>query len=201
MKEIEQAYEDVEQAIPQPQPGKKEKPLQGYAEVRMIPKEENESNFTTNAIAQLMSTLHQLIEKENVAPRDIAILMRTKKKKMQMVVEAFNKEFPTLKIVSDEAYKLSSSLTIQLVISALRYIANPEDNINIVNMSKLYDIVINNGKGEKSNEVTDGEIADLLPTEFRNAIMRLKELPLYELIEQILAMLDVSKAKDEEAAA
>ena len=199
MKEIEQAYEDVEQAIPQPQPGKKEKPLQGYAEVRMIQKGENESNFTTNAIAQLMATLHQLIEKENVAPRDIAILMRTKKKKMQMVVEAFNKEFPMLKIVSDEAYKLSSSLTIQLVISALRYIANPEDNINIVNMSKLYDIVINNGKGDKGNEVTDGEIADLLPTEFRNAIMRLKELPLYELIEQILAMLDVSKAKDEEA--
>ena len=63
--------------------GKPEKPVMGYAEVRVIPKNEDIGNFTDCAIAQLMTTLHRLLEEKNVAPRDIAILMRTKKNKMQ----------------------------------------------------------------------------------------------------------------------
>ena len=199
MKEIEQAYSDVEQAIPLPAPGKKEKPLQGYAEVRAIPKKDKKDNFTVNAISQLMKTLHHLLEEKNIAPRDIVILMRTKKKKMQMVVEAFNSEFPNLKIVSDEAYKLSSSLAVQLVIASLRYIATPDDKINIANMVKLYNKVINKvdysfrAKGDKE------ALHELLPEEFRAALERLKRLPLYELIEQLLSLLNIKDAKDEEA--
>ena len=198
MKEIEQAYNDVEQAVPQPSPGKKEKPLEGYAEVRMVNKDDECENFTEAAIKQLMQTLHHLIEEKNVAPGDIAILMRTKKKKMQMVVEAFNKEFPHLKIVSDEAYKLSSSLTVQLIISALRYIATPNDLVNVANMIRLYEKVINGTEQDFAGKVNN-KIEELIPEDFRNSLMRLKELPLYELIEQLLALLKVSEAKDEEA--
>ena len=197
--EIEQAYEDVEQAFPQPKPGKPEKPVIGYAEVRVIPKNEEVGNFTDCAIAQLMTTLHRLLEEKNVAPRDIAILMRTKKNKMQKVVEVFNKEFPNLKIVSDEAYKLSSSLTVQLVIASLKYIAEPDDMVNIANMVRLYEKVIKKRDFDFGNEIGKKGLASLLPEEFKESLKRMKELPLYELIEQILAMLDITNAKDEEA--
>ena len=50
-----------------------------------------------------------------------------------------------------------------------------------------------------SNEIGRKRLSSLLPDEFQESLERMKELPLYELIEQILAMLDVSKAKDEEA--
>ena len=198
MKEIEQAYSDVEQAVPQPAPGKKEKPLEGYAEVRVINKDDECENFTEAAIKQLMKTLRHLIEEKDVAPGNITILMRTKKKKMQMVVEAFNKEFPHLKIVSDEAYKLSSSLTVQLIISALRYIATPNDLVNIANMIRLYEKVINGTEQDFAGNV-NSKIEELIPEDFRASLLRLKELPLYELIEQLLALLKVSEAKDEEA--
>ena len=174
--EIEQAYEDVEQAFPQPKPGKPEKPVMGYAEVRVIPKNEEAGNFTDCAIAQLMTTLHHLLEEKNVAPRDIAILMRTKKNKMQKVVEAFNKEFPNLKIVSDEAYKLSSSLTVQLVIASLKYIAEPDDMVNIANMVRLYEKVIKKRDFDFSNEIGRKRVSSLLPDEFQESLERMKAI-------------------------
>lgn len=192
IKDIMTAYDDVEQAIPQPKPGKKEKPWQGYAEVRIIKKKEKGDKFKDLAVEELMKTLERLFKEENVAPGDVAILLRTKKNKINLVVDAFNKKFPDLKIVSDEAYKLSSSEYVRLVIAALRYIATPEDEINIVNLIKLYNKVTeckdeNTGDGEK------------LPVKLREELERLKGLPVYELIERLFAMLDAGNSNGEEA--
>lgn len=199
IKDIKAAYSDVGQAMPVPKPGKREKPLQGYAEVRLLQKEESEEKFNDCAVRELMSTLHRLLDDEHVAPRDIAILLRSKVTKMQLVVDAFNKEFPHLKIVSDEAYRLSSSICVKLVIAALRYIATPDDNVNIVSLARLYEKAIN-GKDIEFSCYTDSTgIAALLPDKFRKALNRLKEFPAYELIEQVSAMLNVGNSKEEEA--
>ena len=195
IKDIKAAYADVEQAIPQPEPGKKEKPWQGYAEVRLLKKEQPEDKFNDLAIKELMATLHRLIDEENIAPRDIAILLRTKEKKIDLVVEAFNKEFPNIKIVSDEAYKLSSSKYVKLVIAALRYIATPEDKVNIASLVKLYNKITANGCEAAVGE----DITTMVPAKLSNELERLKGLPVYELIEQLFALLNVGNSSDEEA--
>ena len=195
VKDIEAAYDDVEQAIPLPQPGKAEKPWQGYAEVHLLNKVNDDDKFEDLAIEQLGITLERLFKEENVAPRDVAILLRTKEKKIDLVVDAFNKRFPDLKIVSDEAYRLSSSLYVRLVIAALRYIATPEDKVNIVNLIKLYNKVT-----DKSKEATEcDDVTTLLPGKLGEELDRLKGLPVYELIEQLFALLDAGSSKDEEA--
>ena len=197
IKSIKAAYADVEQAVPQPQPGKKEKPWQGYAEVRLLHNSESgeKEKYDDLVIKQLMETLRHLLKVEKIAPRDITILLRTKEKKIGLVVDAFNKEFPDLKIVSDEAYKLSSSLYVRLVIAALRYIATPEDKVNIVNLVKLYNKVTSKGReGNVGDDVTT-----LLPPKLLGELERLKGLPVYELIEQLFAMLDVGNSSEEEA--
>ena len=195
VKDIEAAYDDVEQAIPLPQPGKAEKPWQGYAEVHLLNKVNDDDKFEDLAIEQLGITLERLFKEENVAPRDVAILLRTKEKKIDLVVDAFNKRFPDLKIVSDEAYRLSSSLYVRLVIAALRYIATPDDKVNIVNLIKLYNKVT-----DKSKEATEcDDVTTLLPGKLGEQLDRLKGLPVYELIEQLFALLDAGSSKDEEA--
>ena len=192
IEDIMTAYDDVEQAIPQPKQGKKEKPWQGYAEVRIIKKREGGDKFKDLAVEELMKTLERLFKEENVAPGDVAILLRAKKNKINFIVDAFNKKFPDLKIVSDEAYKLSSSEYVRLVIAALRYIATPEDEINKVNLIKLYNKVT-----ECEDENTgDG---DKLPVKLNEELERLKGLPVYELIERLFAMLDVGDSNGEEA--
>ena len=195
IKDIKAAYDDVEQAIPLPQPGKAEKPWQGYAEVRLLKKVEKEDKFNELAIKELMSTLHYLFEEKQIAPGDVAILLRSKLNRIEPIVNAFNKEFPHLKIVSDEAYKLSSSRYVRLVIAALRYIATPEDKVNNANLVKLYRQVA----GNAGNSTGNGEFATLIPAKLREDLERLKGLPVYELIEQLFALLDVGSSNDEEA--
>lgn len=200
LKEIASAYEDVEQALPPGKPGESPRPPQGYVEVRVLEKRNNDDKFTGRAIEELMQTLHRLLEIEKIAPGNITILMRTKKEKMQLVVDAFNKEFPNVRIVSDEAYKLSSSNTLQLLIAALRYIALPADKVNILNLVNLYHKVISGDKCSISEYIDETEnLLTALPIEFRHDLYRLKGLPVYELIEQMLYTLNVTEANDEQA--
>ena len=196
--ELKRAYEDVEQALPA-----WKKPGCGYAEVRILDKEENsDKKIKQIAIEELMKTLHRLIDEEKVAPGDIAILLRYKNT-MKDIVEAFNaEEFKSgsnIKIVSDEAYRLESSLTLQLVISAMRYIASPEDNVNIANLVKLYAKVIDKRDETFVGYASQNDIIELLPSDFREKLEHFQSLPIYELIEQLLHTLGMSNDKNEEA--
>ncbi len=200
LNEIINAYNDVEQAYPIPRNGKPEKPEQGYVEARIINKDKNvtQSELYKHIIDKLMGTLHTLMEEQGVAPKDIAILLRTNDN-IDGIVEAFKREFPTRKIVSEEAYRLSSSLTVSLAVAAMRYIATPEDKVNIANMLNLYNKVILKNDDPLEAYVSRGDLIELLPAEFRNDLDHLKGLPPYELIEQLLTMLNIDESKGEEA--
>ena len=190
--ELLNAYSDVEQATPP-----NAEPNRGYAEIRFLDKDENEK-FEDCAIRELISTLHRLLEEEGIPPGKIAILLRYKNM-MPAIVKAFNAEFPDIRIVSDEAYMLSSSLTLQLLVAALRYIATPDDRINIVNLARLYGKVIEKRETIIEDYVSLEKLDGLLPLEFRERLMHLKGLPVYELIEQLLGMLNVAGNESEEA--
>ena len=191
--ELFTAYEDVEQALPAWR-----KPDCGYVEIRMIEKKEKKEKLLPYAVCQLMKTLRRLLVDEGIAPGEIAILLRYKNS-MKEIVDAFDKEFPNMKIVSDEAYRLSSSLTLQLVISAMRYIASPEDRVNVANLVKLYGKVIDN-RDEAFTEYTSyEELLGLLPRSFREKLVHYQGLPVYELIEQLLQQIGASKKRGEEA--
>ena len=193
LKELFAAYEDVEQALPAWR-----KPDCGYVEIRMLDKADKKEKLAPYAIDQLMKTLRRLLVDEGIAPGEIAILLRYKNT-MKDIVDAFDKEFPDVKIVSDEAYRLSSSLTLQLVISAMRYIASPEDRVNVANLVKLYSKVI--GKHDEMFEgyTSYNELLELLPADFREKLSHYQGLPVYELIEQLLQQTGICDKHGEEA--
>ena len=195
LNELLTAYEDVEQALPA-----RKAPGCGYAEIRIIEKDEKKDKLKEYAIKQLMETLHRLIFIEKINPGEIAILLRYKNT-MNDIVDAFNStpEFSNIKIVSDEAYMLSSSLTLQLVISAMRYISSPEDRVNVANLVKLYAKVIDKRDEAFENYTSYDDMMDLLPAEFREKLNLFRSLPIYELIEQLLQAFDMSQEKNEEA--
>ena len=191
--ELFTAYEDVEQALPAWR-----KPDCGYVEIRMLDKEDKKEKLNSYAIAQLMKTLRRLLVDEGIAPGEIAILLRYKNA-MKDIVDAFDKEFPDIKIVSDEAYRLSSSLTLQLVISAMRYIASPEDRVNVANLVKLYSKVIENRDEAFAGYTSYEELLELLPADFRERLSHYQGLPVYELVEQLLQQTRICDKHGEEA--
>ena len=192
--ELKTAYSDVEQAVPEDK-----KSNCGYAEIRVIEKSDKKDNFKNYAIKQLMETLHHLLDVEKLEPGNITILLRYKNV-MPDIVEAFNAEdFKGVKIVSDEAYRLSSSLVLRLVIAAMRYIASPENKVNIANLVRLYKKVILKQDDAFEDFLSGEEMIKMLPEAFRTSLYHLQGLPVYELIEQLLLLLDVSKSKEDEA--
>lgn len=196
LNEIMSAYSDVEQAYP----SRKENSLQGFVQVRRVMREKNQKDneFYGIVIKKMMETLHMLIDEKGVAPKDIAILLRSGGQTAN-IVEEFKKEFPALKIVSDDAYKLSSSLTVSLAVAAMRYIAMPEDKVNIANMLNLYNKVILKNNNPLEEYVSQGELVELLPEKFRADLDHLRGLPAYELIEQLMTMLNIEESKGEES--
>lgn len=189
---LTRAYFDVEQAVPQ------KRGEEGYVEIREIKKENARSSMKQEAILQLMKTLHELIEEKGVLPKDIAILLRGNDV-IADIVEEFKKEFKDLKIVSNEAYKLSASIAVQLVIAALRHIAVPEDDINLVNFVTLYERVVKNINPDICQLIDKKGRTSFLPEEYIEELPYLKGLPIYELIEKIISLLRISEIKGEEA--
>lgn len=200
--EISAAYNDVQQAYPQPEPGKPEKPERGFVQVKTFvrgnSKEQSSKEYEAIFYSKLMDTLGELINDKGVKPKDIAILLR-ENGPIPDIIEEFKTYFPGLKIVSDDAYKLSSSHTVQLAVAAMRYIATPEDKINIANMLNLYNKVVLGNDNPLENYVAKGELIELLPSDFRDNLEHLKGLPTYELIEQLMAILNIEETKGEES--
>lgn len=186
LEDLEKAYSDVAQSIPAKRLPK------GYAEVRMIEYEDKE--FENRMLEETMLTLKELLLRRNVKPGDITILLR-EKKYAEKIASLFNSTFSEYKfsIVSDEAYKLSSSSAIILLIATLRYIAFPEDRINIIHLFTLYNKEILGKDVSTAELLTVKDYASLLPEPFINEQEALRQMPLYELLERLILILEINK--------
>ena len=188
--ELIRAYSDVCQEVPS------SKAENGYVEVKMI--EDDDEGEVANIHKQLMDTLDNLINSKGVAPKDITILVRWNKE-IAPIAEVFAERFPTLTITSDDAYLLSSSTALQIIIAALRYIALPEDNINRALLASLYLKAV---KGEDISPVelmNHKDIFARLPQRFVDEIDDIRKKPLYEMLEQLIVTLQLSTLENEEA--
>ncbi len=189
---LTRAYADVEQATP-PHKGN-----EGYVEIRQIKKSNPRAAMTDDAVKQLMETLEEAIEKNHIAPSDIAILIRGNSV-IPTIVEAFKIKFPNLNIVSDEAYKLSAAISVQLLIAAMRHIARPDDKINIISLADMYYKAVKKEERNVEQYIKENDYSALLPAEYTEQLPYLKGLPIYELIEKLIHILQITEIKGEEA--
>ncbi len=192
IEKLTRAYRDVQQALPD------KRGNEGYVEIREIEKENPKGGMAADGIAQLIKTLHELIDERGVAPKDIAILLRGNDI-ISDIVEAFKAHFPSLKIVSNEAYRLSASTTVQLIIAAMRHIATPDDDINLVHFIKLYYKIIEGRDCDICSLINKEERLAMLPPDYLEELPYLKGLPVYELIEKLISLLNLSAIEGEEA--
>lgn len=190
---LTRAYGDVEQAVPS------KKGKEGYVEIREITKSNPRVAMGEEAIMPLMDMLYNFIEEKHIPAGEIAILVRGKNV-ITMIVEAFKERFPHRKIVSHEAYKLSASLAVQLIIAAMRHIYIPEDDINLVSLVTLYNKLINKTEGDTEEPcINKEEYIRFLPEEYLETMPTLVGLPIYELIEKLISVLQIDKIEAEGA--
>lgn len=205
---IESAYSDVCQECP------KTDKESGYVRIVVYPndlpddvkeklKEATESEreeayqelkeMRLNDICQQVTELNL----SGVSYKEMAILVRTHKH-AEPIIAKFAECLPDVKIISDEAFLLSSSIGINILVAALHYLDDAEDEVSLRYLIKHYHQNVLK-QDIDFNTLMTIKTEDALPKEFLSSREKLKLTPLYELNEVLFKIFSLDKLKEEDS--
>ena len=166
----------------------------GNISVHLLPDDDYQEQ-TLQLVADTVSRLHE----QGTPLSDIAILVRTNRN-IPVIAEYFALHLPDIPIVSDEAFRLDASAAVTLLVQALHLLTHPDDLLAKATVAKLYQRAV------LGRDVTDSDIFlkglpldDFLPEAFIQHTAELLQLPLYELVERLSNVFQLSLLDDQSA--
>ena len=186
--QLQHAYADVVQQVP------KNKPQEGFVQVQI-----HSENTDKEVIYEQTLNIIQKLLAQNVHPKDIAILLRNTKE-MDPLVEYLSDKMPKLSFLSAEAFKLSASTSVSMIINALRFLKDDTNQLALITLAKEYQTHVLNNKDIDflfCNHKEQWHL--LLPSDFYAQLAELKELPLIDLVERISKMFHLEKISNQSA--
>lgn len=138
----------------------------------------------------------ELLVAQGVQLKDIAILVR-KNRSIPLIADYFDKN-TSYKIVSDEAFRLDASLAVCMIMDGLRYLSQPGNRIAKAQLAAAYQNEVLH-KGIDLNTLLLNEIDDYLPFDFIKEAEQLRLMPLYELMEKLFNLFQMSCIKQQDA--
>lgn len=187
--QLQKAYSDVAQQVPS---FRKD---YGYVNINILPKDDYQQaalEKTAEAVCLLLDS--------GASYSDIAIIVRSNDI-IRLIAEFFANELPDVKIVSDDAFRLESSVAVNIIINAMRWLTNPDDLIAKAFIAKAYQTYIIGKSDKETNQMiatTDG-IDNALPGAFLDHYAELLSMPVFELAEQIYTLFHLERIKGEDA--
>lgn len=181
------AYSDVEQESPREE-------TRGYVKATLIAKDP-ENPYQEATLAALGEEVRRLLA-SGVEMNDMAILVRFKKY-FAPIADYFDKELH-LPVVSDEAFRLDASQAVCLLMDGLRCLSNPDETIAKASLAESY----RKGFMQESDELDHlltAPAEEVLPEAFTRRYEELRLMPLYELLEELLAIFQVNRIGKQEA--
>lgn len=186
--QLKNAYADVSQFVPD------DKNVEGYVEIRLLPS----VDYQENTLLYIKETVERLIS-QGVSLNDIAILVR-KNDIITRIANYFAEELPDVNIVSDEAFRLDSSVSVLLLMDALRLLTHPDDNLAKARIVKSYHtIVLGEDLSEDKLLLRSISLDQLLPEAYIQHFSELLMLPLYELVERLYNIFELQRLKGQSA--
>ncbi len=178
---ITTAYSDVYQKV-------NKEGDKGYVRITLLPKDDYDKAMTE----QVEKSIHELLDK-GAQQNDIAILVRTNKS-IPVIAEYFAND-EVIRIVSDEAFRLDSSLSVNVIIAVLRLLSNPDNNIARAYLAKTYteDIL------RKEIQIDDFLSDKYLPENFEERIKTISTMPILDMLEEIYRMFGLYNVEKQDA--
>ncbi len=162
--ELQRAYAGVEQHVPE------RRDDSGYVSIDLLPA----TDYQETTLSLLADTVRQLLT-DGIEQSRIAILVRTNNL-IPVIAKYFAEQMPgEVSIVSDEAFRLDASLSVNIIVNALQLLIRPDDQL-----ARAYLI----------------KIAGCTLPEDTEALLR---LPLYELVEQLFIHFQLNRFDDQSA--
>ena len=186
--QLKKAYADVEQLIPD----KREDA--GLVDIRLLPAADYEES-----VLQLTSDIVTSLMAQNVSQRSIAILVRNNAS-IPVIARHFLATMPGVSIVSDEAFRLDASSAVCLIVSALRLLVHPDDQLTKAAIVKTWQQdILHRAASDNELLLADNNLDALLPPDYIEAFTALRSLPLYELCERLYAIFRLSEIEGQGA--
>ena len=187
--QLKKAYSDVSQKVPDFRKNF------GYVSVDLLPKEDSREKTlekTAEAVCLLLDS--------GADYSDIAILVRSNTI-IQLIAEFFAKELPDVKIVSDEAFRLDSSTSVNIIVNAMHSLAAPDDLLAKAYIAKAYQTRVLGKTEREVNEmlVSANGLESALPQAFLDRRLDLLSMPIFELAEKLYTLFNLSEIKGEDA--
>lgn len=190
--QLTEAYDDVEQKCP-PQKGER-----GCVRLRFFDRNRKDEDWETLMLDELCDQV-QALHEAGLPYGEMAILVR-KRKFTDPIVRHFADRFgDRVKIVSDEAFLLSSSLSINILIAAMRWLTSPDDRVSLAFLA-LHSPQAEQATTEARLEaLMRSDLEALLPEAFIRQWEVLATRPLYELQEELYDIFSLERIPDEDA--
>ena len=174
--ELKRAYSDVAQEIP------KGKEPWGHVVMELMPLKGDDTAAPVTMEEKVVMRVKELLERGE-RQRDIAILVRSRRviPEIAKAIESCMDEEGEngkgrIRVVSDEAFRLDSSRTLQCIVSAMRLLIHPQEALSRALLEGL----------------CDGEVPEAFTTQYNS----LQMMTLYDLSE---ALLKIFKKEGEDA--
>ena len=185
---LRNAYADVSQQIPDHRDSK------GYVDIRLLPA----IDYRERTLELLKEHIVTLLGC-GIPQNKIAILVRTNDT-ITLIANYFSEHLPEVSIVSDEAFRLDASVSVQLLVNALFLLTHPTDSLTKANIIKSYhqDVLCDN-LSDADLLIKSVHADHLLPESYIKHFEELLMLPLYELVEQLYMIFELHRLKDQSA--
>lgn len=185
---LRNAYADVCQQIPDHRDSK------GYVGIRLLPA----IDYRERTLELLKEHIVTLLGC-GIPQNKIAILVRTNDT-ITLIANYFSEHLSEVSIVSDEAFRLDASVSVQLLINALFLLTHPTDSLTKANIIKSYhqDVLCDN-LSDADLLIKSVHADHLLPESYIKHFEELLMLPLYELVEQLYMIFELHRLKDQSA--
>ena len=185
--DLKDAYKDVKQEICREE-GK------GSVKVTFLT-EKKELTYQEDTLNCLVKEVENMKD-QGIQLNDMAILVR-KNHLIPLIASHFDKHTP-YRIVSDEAFRLDASIAICMLMDALRYLVDGENRIAQAQLAVAYQNEVLQ-KELDLNTILLGNLDDYLPEAFAKEQHELQLMPLYELLEKLFNIFQLTTLKEQDA--
>ena len=186
--QMQVAYQDVKQLVPT------DKTPRGRVEVCLLNKEDCEQRM----MAKVCDTIRNLLE-QGAKAKDIAILVRNNNS-IALIADYMMVHLPEVRLVSDEGFKLQASVAVQIIMAALRVLANPADRLLQANLATTYQThILGNAIGDREMLKRDVDVAQFLPERFWNNHQQLMAMPIFNIVEEVYQAFQLERLSEQSA--
>ena len=166
----------------------------GSVKIRLLSNKED-IGYPEDTLQQMANEVEAMIQ-QGIRLNDMAILVR-KNNQIPLIADYFDKHTP-FRVVSDEAFRLDASLVICMLMDALRYLINPENGIAKAQLAASYQNEVLQ-RSIDLNTLLLGNIDEFLPQEFVDEADNLRLMPLFELLEKLFGIFQLSRIEKQDA--